>query len=160
MLILNRYIKAILHTASNSDESATNAESSDAPEPKSDAAVDKSDAPDGWVGDAAHAGLSFVQHASSALLSGFNQRGVGPAASGSEPVLKQQSTRDPRFLLPKRQKAGLILHATGASGAKGADNWAETKQARETERAKATQRPILKRQLAFDVENATTSDDE
>ena len=160
MFILNRYIKDILHTAPNSDEPATNAESSDASEPKSDAAPNKSDAPDGWLVDAAHAGLSFVQHASNALLSGLNQRGVGPAASGSEPVLKQQSTRDPRFLIPKRQKAGTITPVTGATEAKGANDGAETKQAWETERAKATQRPILKRQLAVDGENATTSDDE
>ena len=149
-----------MHTAPNSDEPATNAESSDSFVPKSDAAPDKSDAPDGWVSDAAHAGLSFVQHASSALLSRLNQRGVGPAASGSEPVLKQQSTRDPRFLLPMRQKARHITPATNSSGAKGANDWAKTKQARETERAKATQRPILKRQLAVDGEDGPTSDDE
>ena len=164
MFILNRYIKDILHTAPNSDEPATNAESSDAFFHKSDAAVDKSDAPDGWLGDAAHAGLSFVQHASSALLSGLNQRGVGPAASGSEPVLKQQSTRDPRFLLPMRQNAGHITPATNASGSKGPNNGPEAKQAWQIERAKATQRPILKRQLAVDGEDidrdAPTSDDE
>ena len=140
----------------NFDEPATNAESSDAPEPKSDA-------PDSWLGDAAHPGLLFVQHASSALLSGLNHYGVGPAASGSGPALKQ-SSRDPRFLLPMRQKAGHITPTTNASGAKGPNNGPEAKQAWQTERPKAAKRSILKRQLAVDGEDidrdAPTSDDE
>ena len=155
-----------MYKAPNSDEPATNSESSDAPEPKSDAAPDKSDTPDGWFGDAAHAELTFVQHASSALLSGLNHCGVGPAASGSGPALKQ-STRDPRFLIPARQNAGHITpatKATGTTGSNGANNLPEAKQARETERAKATKRPLPKRQFAVDGEDidrdAPTSDDE
>ena len=75
-----------MHIAPNSAEPATNSESSDASKPMSDAAADKSDAPEGWLGDAAHASLSFVHHAASALLSGLNQCGAGPAASGSGPA--------------------------------------------------------------------------
>ena len=163
MFIFNRYIKDILHTAPNSDEPATNAESSDAFFPKSDAAVDKSDAPDCWVGNAAHGKLSFVQHASSALLSKLNHCGVGPAASGSGSACNQP-TRDPRFLLSMRQKAGHITPATNASEANGPNNGSEAKQAWQTERPKAAKRPILKRQLAVDVEDidrdAPKSDDE
>ena len=149
-----------MHTAANSDESAANAESTDAAVPKSYAASAKSDAPDGWLGDSAHAGLTIVKHASSALLSGLNHCRDGPALSGIEAVREQQSTRDTRFLLPKRQKAATITPATGASGANGVNNGSETKQARETERTKAGKLSILKRQLAVDGEDAGTSDDE
>ena len=95
MVIFNRYtsIKDILHTAPNSDEPASNDESRDASEPKSDTAAYKSVAPDGWLGEAAHAGLSYVQHASSTLLYGLNQLRAGSAASGNGSALKQ-SFRD------------------------------------------------------------------